>query len=188
MFPEFMSWPLGDGEKGMLTQIGDPDLIAEGDKHYVLPRRSAGAVDLGYDVTLPLEIPFADPSRRYPIPFIVADDIDDAAQRIRRVILRLRLSNLVSADRLSLVLNGKSLERESCIRDFGQFNLRRPGPHLIDPYRGQWLELDLREVRPRQGRNLLEISLDERPPRLGGKVTVDDVEVIVEYGPYPSAL
>ena len=188
LYTWFMNWPLGESERGMLAEMGDPDLIVERDKHYVLPRRSPEAVALGYDVTLPLEIPGADPTRRYPIPFTIADDVEGAAHRIRQVILRLRLSNMVSADRLSLVLNGRSLERETCLRDYGQFNLRRPGPHLVDPYRGQWLEFHLREVRPSRGRNVLEISLDQRPTKLAGKVTVDDVEVIVEYGSYPSKL
>ena len=188
LYTYFMSWPLSDPERRMLTELGDPDLIAEGDKHYVLPRRSPEAVEMGYDVTLPLEMASADPTRRYPISFTIADDIEGAASRIRQVRLRLRLSNLVSADRLDVLLNGRSLEEETCLRDFGGFDLKRPGPHRIDPYRGQWLEFHLRGVRPRQGENVLEISLVERPAKLGGKVTVDDVEVIVEYGPYPSSL
>jgi hypothetical protein len=56
------------------------------------------------------------------------------------------------------------------------------------PYHGQWLEFHLEEVRPRKGDNLLEISLDERPPELGAGIVVEDVEIIVEYGPYPSGL
>ena len=38
------------------------------------------------------------------------------------------------------------------------------------------------------GRNLLEISLQERPNGLEGGVTVEDVEIIVEYGLYPATL
>ena len=34
----------------------------------------------------------------------------------------------------------------------------------------------------------LAVSLDGRPEGLVGGVTVEDVEVLVEYGPYPSAL
>ena len=188
LYTWFMNWPLDVAERGMLTEMGNPGLIVEGDKHYVLPRRSSSAEKLGYEVTLPLEIPAADPDKRYPIPFTIADDMEGASSRIRQVRLRLRLSNLVSADRLTLLLNGRSLDLEFCSREMGQFSLRRPGPHVIDPYRGQWLEFHLQSLRPRQGRNLLEISLDGRPARLGGKVTVDNVEIIVEYGAYPSIL
>ncbi|MBI4552296.1 MAG: hypothetical protein HY710_08540, partial [Candidatus Latescibacteria bacterium] len=56
----------------------------------------------------------------------------------------------------------------------------------LDPYSGLWLEFDLDRVRPQQGQNLLELSLRERPPGLKGGVTVEDVEVIVEYGTYPA--
>ena len=186
LYTWFMDWPLGTTERGMLTEMGDPDMIVEGNKHYVLPRRTEAGTKLGYDVALPVEIPAADPSRRYPIPFSIADDIEGAAGRIRQIRLKVRISNLVSADQLTLLLNGQSLNGEFCSRDYGQFNLRTAGPHLVDPYRGQWLEYHLVEVLPRQGQNLLEIALDSRPDRLAGKVTVDDVEVIVEYGVYPS--
>ena len=51
-----------------------------------------------------------------------------------------------------------------------------------------WLELDLKDVRPVKGRNVLEISLDGRPAELEGWVALEEVEVVVEYGPYPSSL
>ena len=53
---------------------------------------------------------------------------------------------------------------------------------------GQWLEFHLENVRPRQGANLLEISLDRLAGELVSPLSVDEVEIIVEYGPYPSGL
>ena len=49
-----------------------------------------------------------------------------------------------------------------------------------------WLVVQLQNVRPRRGENLPELTLQERPPCLWGKVTLDDMEVIVKYGTYPS--
>ena len=43
-------------------------------------------------------------------------------------------------------------------------------------------------VRPRKGQNLLEIALDRRPEGLVSPLVVEDVEVVVEYGSYPSRL
>ena len=96
-----------------------------------------------------------------------------------RVLLRIAVSNLVTADRLEILLNGERLARETCRRDF----IRKR-----DPYSGQWLEFHLEKVRPQKGRNLLEVSLCGRPAGLVGGVTVEDVEIIVEYGAYPATL
>ena len=57
---------------------------------------------------------------------------------------------------------------------------------LIDPYQAQWLEFHLERVRPRKGWNELLIIVEKRAEGLEGGITVNDVEVIVEYGPYPS--
>ena len=73
---------------------------------------------MGYDAALPIEVPSADPSKRYAIPFHVADDVENAKDRIRQVKLLLSINNLVSADRLTVLLNEKSLSRETCLRDF----------------------------------------------------------------------
>ena len=46
----------------------------------------------------------------------------------------------------------------------------------------------LEDVLPRQGENLLEIILEKRAQGLVSPLKVEEVELIVEYGPYPSAL
>ena len=175
----FMRWPLDDSERRILTEVGDPDLIQEGSKRYIQRHRSEQASELGYDATLPMEIAAADPSKRYSIPFSIADDIDATPERVRQVILELVVTNLVSADRLGVFLNGESLGAETCLRDFSWH---------IAPYQGQKLEFHLVGVRPVRGRNLLEVSLDGRPEGLAGGITIEGLEVRVEYGSYPSSL
>ena len=44
----FMKWPLRQQERSVLSEIGDPDLVKERDKRYVLIRRSEEAAVLGY--------------------------------------------------------------------------------------------------------------------------------------------
>ena len=61
---------------------------------------------------------------------------------------------------------------------------RRPRWH--DAYTGQWLEYDLVGVRPRQGSNTLQFVLSERPKDFEGAIAIDDVELIVEYGVFPT--
>jgi len=174
LYTWFLSWPLGDVERSILTDLGDPELVKESDKHYFLRRRSEATAGHDYEAFLPLEIPAADPGKCYRIPFAIADNTQN--DRMRGVKLRIGVSNLVSSDQLKMLLNGKSLEKETCRRDFIRSR---------DPYTGQWLEFRLEKVRPQRGRNLLEISLAERPAGLEGGVTVEDIEIIVEYGTYP---
>ena len=180
----FLDWPLGATERNMLTEMANPDLMMEADKRYRLSRRTEPAAGLGYDTTLPLEIPQADPGRRYAIPVYIADDFEGKADRIKSVTLRMRVGNTVTADRISVWLNGKSLENEAVSRETGAYVRIPVSPHRIEHYSAQWIEIELSSVRPRQGDNLVEVSLDGRPDKLGGGVTVDDLEVVVEYGVY----
>lgn len=173
----FLGWPLGDAEHRILTELGDPDLIKEADKHYFLRQRSTATQGHDYEAFLPLDIQSADPAKRYQIPFSIADDAQN--DRVRSIRLRVGVSNLVSADRLEILLNGQSLAAERCMRTYIR---------SLDPYAGQWLEFDLKTMRPRKGRNVLEIALQGRPAGLEGGVTVEDMEMIVEYGTYPAVL
>ena len=177
LYTWFMRWPLGDAERRTLTELGDRELIQEADKHYILRRRSQQASEMGYDAHLPIDIKSADPDKRYTVPFSISDNIERSKDRIRRVGLRIRIDNLVSGDRLTVRLNGESLANETCLRDF-----------VDTPYQGQWLEFELKATRPRMGQNALEVSLDGRPDGLEGGVSIQNVEVLVEYGAYPSSL
>ena len=179
LYSWFMRWPLENTERSILTEMGDPDLIAEQDKQYVVLKRSEHAAEIGYDAPLPIEIPSADPSKRYAIPFSVADDIEGKADRIKHVRLRINIITVMGADRLTVLLNGQSLASELCTRDYGN-------PYGV--YNAQWLEFELVNVRPHKGQNTLEISLDGRPEDMGGGITIDQVHVFVEYGPYASTL
>ncbi len=179
MYAWFLHWPLGDAERSILAALGDPEMAKEGDKHYVLTRKAESSEQVGYQTPLPVEIASSDTGTRHGIPFYIADDIQGAADRIRQIRLKINIRDLVSEDRLSILLNGQSLSKETCLRDFGG---------AIAPYAGQWLEFHLEGVRPKQGGNLLEISLDRRAVGLVSPLSVDEVEIIVEYGPYPSGL
>jgi hypothetical protein len=174
LYTWFMSWPLGDGERSTLTELGDAELVREKDKHYFLRWRKEDDKEFDYPAYLPLEISAPDAQKRYEIPFAIADDTQNP--RLRNLRLRLGIVNLVMADKLEILLNGESLSSEICKRTY----LRS-----MDPYTGQWLEFDLQEVRPQKGRNMLEICLKERPLRMGGSITVKDVEIVVTYDTYP---
>ncbi len=176
MYTWHMVWPPGDKERQILSEWGDSDAASEGNKHYTVCRRSEFDEAVGYNRPLPLEITTDELGKLYPIPFYIADDLEANADRLRRVTLKILIARLVSAHKLTLLLNGESIARENLRRDYGD---------KVGPYLGQWLEFDLQDVRPRKGDNVLEISLDDRPETLAGPITIEDVEVVIEYGAYP---
>ena len=176
LYTYFMRWPLGDTERRILTELDDADLIAELDKHYMISERAEDAREHGYDRVVPLKIESADGVKR-SIPFRIADDIEGREHRIRQVILRINVDNLMGGDDFTVLLNGKSLAGEICLKNYGS---------EIGVYTGQKLEFHLKGVLPKKGDNVLEVSLNKRPANMVGGVTVHDVEVYVQYGPYPS--
>ena len=179
MYTWFLRWPFGDVPRRILSELGDPDLIKEADKHYVLNRSERFAEEVGYQTPLPIEIAASDRGTRHAIPFYLADDIEGAAHRIRQIRLKIRIYDLVSQDQLTILLNGRSLVEETCLRNYGEG---------ITPYSSQWLEFHLENVRPRRGQNRLDIVLDQRAEGLVSPLKVEDVEILVRYGSYPSVL
>ena len=49
-----------------------------------------------------------------------------------------------------------------------------------------WMEIHLQAVRPVRGANRLELALTRRAAGLAGAVEIEDVEVVISHGPYPS--
>lgn len=173
LYAWFFKWPHGDSERAMLGEIGDPELSRDKTKHYFIPWRDKMNTALGYDRPLPQPVAVG---HSEPIDFHIADDfsVDDGRAR---VVMRINLFNAVSADDVALALNGNPLALDNAARSYGG---------LIPPYESQWLEFELDQVRPRRGRNTLEVTLRGRPEDLHGEIAVVDLEVIVEFGDFPS--
>ena len=171
----FMPWPLGAAERLILSEMGDRELVQEGDKHYFLRRCAEKPGRFDYQAHLPLEIPSADPQQRYEIPFAVADDADN--DHIQHARLKLNVTNLVTADQLDVWLNGERLPAAA----------RRYDMRPYDTFTGQWLTFDLAGGSLRQGANVLALALSSRPAGFAGGVVVEDVEIIVEYDVFAAA-
>ena len=175
LYAWFMRWPLGHQERNSLSELGDRDLLREKDKHYVLAQ-AAEDMENQYPVTLPIEIAAQDRDK-HALFFYCADDVQEG--RVSQVLLKIKIVDLVSEDRLDIGLNGKSLDAEICRREYGW---------IVAPYQSMWLVFDLQKVRPRQGENRLEIALVERPEDLVSPLKVAEVEVVVKYNPLPNGL
>ena len=169
----FLKWPLGDAERNTLSELGDRDVVFEGDKHFFLRRKTENEQDI--DAYLPLPLTQEEAGKRFQLPFYIADD--PTSPRVQTVTLRLAISDLVGADKLDIRLNGAALEGEA---------LTRSGILSIEPYMGQWLDYDLQKVRPRQGDNVLEITLVGRPTNIASDLVVESLEVVIRYGMFPT--
>jgi hypothetical protein len=179
MYTWFLDWPLGDTERSILTELGDADLATQGNKHYVVRRTSNYMEIHGIECPLPLQLEAGDAGVRHPVPFYLADDCEADSDRIAGVALRVNIKDIVFADRLSFHLNGQSLSGEK---------LTRSSADGVAPYVGQWLEFDLSGVRPRRGKNTLEITLDGRADGIVSPLVVEDVEIVVDRNFYPPRL
>ncbi|MEC9380073.1 MAG: hypothetical protein VX528_13980 [Candidatus Latescibacterota bacterium] len=167
----FMDWPLEQVQRQILTELGDPDLTREGTKHYFLRQRAENPARFVYDAELPVAIK-ADADKTHEISFTICDD--PANERIGRMRLKINVADLVPADVFDVRLNGVCLASEPC----------RRYPRWHDAYIGTWLEFELNTVRPVRGTNTLQFALRERPASLEGEISIDDVELIVEYDLY----
>jgi len=171
----FMPWPLGTTERSVLSEFGHPDGGIEKDKHYFLRRARESAENHDYHASLPQTLSQDDAGKRFQIPFFISDDLQNT--QVHQITMRLGIEDLLTADKLDIRLNGHSLAGETCTRESLRTN---------DPYGGQWLSFDLCSVRPQQGDNVLDIALIERPANIGSDLVVEDIEVIVHYGTFPT--
>jgi hypothetical protein len=184
LYSYMFNWPLGTEERAILSEWGDPELVKERKKHYVLARRSPAAAAQGYDHQIPYEFKSEEAGTAKDINFYIADDLGGPSDRSTEVRLRLYFSNHVSADRFTIKLNDQSLEDETMhrVRKSERDTFPHTGP------RNHWLDFQLLNVRPRKGDNVLSVTLDSRPEGLYGSISLEEIEVIVDYSPYPSGL
>ena len=186
----FMKWPLGDNERSTLSNIGDRELLKYSNKHYIVRRNEEGgdpeynkhgmsASNLGYTSSLPLELKYDELGQSKEVQFYLSDDFESSFEILNQVTLKLQIRDIVSEDELVIKLNGKSLNGQPCVREYA---------NVTSPYQGQWLNFDLMGLKPVKGENVLELTLVSRPDELEGDILLEDVELIVQYGSYPSRL
>mgnify|MGYP006997594872 FL=1 len=122
--------------------MADPEVIEDTDKHYCFDRQTAATERLGITTSLPATLSTAGRGEAREFRFHIADDTNGSDDR--QVVLKLYVGGLVTADRLALSLNGRSLEEDT--------TLHRPADR--PPYHGLWTEVVLASARPERGWNL----------------------------------
>ena len=109
MYTYFLKWPIDDAGRTILTEMGDPGLVKDKTKHYLVRRRTDTSDTVGYDLPLPVEIAHDDTGTSHEMDFYVSDDVEGDADRIREVRLKILIADLLAYDRLTIRLNGESL-------------------------------------------------------------------------------
>lgn len=179
LYTYFLKWPIDDAGRTILTELGDSASVRHKTKHYLVNRKDEYTEQVGFSLPLPISIEPEESGKRHDIPFMISDDPTADVGRIREISLKIRIMDLLADDRLTISLNGESLEHESLRREFGR---------EIDPYCGQWLTFLLEGVRPAKGGNTLSITVDQRAEGMICPLVVEDIELIIEYHPYAARL
>ncbi len=143
-----------------LREIGDPEKIARKDKHYYVTRDMGGrTAEAGGEMQLPTEITESNQTRE--LRFTVGDDLE-AAQKdgvLESVSLLLALEGYDRwDDDLRVDLNGQRLRGA-----FGEGVLR------------------FEDVHPKQGDNLLAVTLRSRPASRQDPIRIQGVELLIDY-------
>ena len=176
LYTHSLQWPLSTIETSILSDIGNKSVLKEKNKHYFINRSTDILSKVDYKTNLPITIPIEKAGISYPIEFYIADDIENLNDRITHITLKVRINDLVSSDQINFNLNGKSIINETCKRSYGD----------AKPYNLMWLEFTLEKIRPCKGKNILEFILVERAKDLISPLRIEDAEIIIEYGSYPT--
>ena len=126
---------------------------------------------------LPVELK---PGQTAKIDVTIADDLMhwDREGVVREVLLRLRIG-VNERERVTISLNGKTLPDSSLKKINQMYKMFAPCKRIG----GYWFVYKLdRQYWPRQGSNLLEVTLTHRDPDLAtGHVRLGDVELETKY-------
>ena len=170
-------WPLGEVQRRTIRMLGDDAALRRADKHYVLSRQLGEVAEaVGYATALPRTLTAAGGTgaAAHRFVFEVAEGVEGAA----RVVLRLRILELVSADVLAVELNGVTLADDGAA---GRSRQRHEFGSGKNPYKSLWWLFELEAGVARRGQNELGVRLVRRAEGLGGALTLQDVELLVVH-------
>ncbi len=174
----FPHWPYQADFYERLREIPHPDIMAAKDKYYYIPTENARSLEPWAPTQLPVKIAVDEP---VTVEFAISDNLPrwDRVGRVHEVLLRVGIASTTELDRIGFKLNGKVLP-ENILRKINQM-YRMSGPrNRSGPTYWFVFRLD-RERWPRQGENVLEVSLLERDPDVLPGVSLRDVELEVKY-------
>ena len=159
----YLPWPIETDQRHLLSIIGDPELLEELPKHYVVRRKSEVAERHMYDSPLSLTLTTGLDSPGQIVPLYLADASD-----VARVTLRLQLSETTTHDAMTVSLNGQALAADTCWR-------------TTIGFAKAWLDFPVPRGAIRRGQNEVGVAVHRRPENLDAQVVLESVELKVEY-------
>ena len=171
-------WPYQADFYERLRELGHPDIMDSKDKYYYIPT----ATDRPPEPLAPTQLPInIEPKKTVQAVFKISDDLRrwDEDERVHEVLVRVGIAGTTQHDRLRFELNGVELPPE-CMRRINQMYRmtaprNRSGPtywFVFRPGKEHW---------PRQGENVLAVTLLERDAVVPAERTLSDVELEFKY-------
>ena len=178
-------YPLADDAYGIMRDVAELDALRFRDKLFM------ATLDNWRSDTDTLPVPLTDPERPARIGLMVGDKLVQAraTSTLKRATLRVRVDRAAPEDRLEICLNGKRLDINRVhipdMRDmiawyaniaswtYERTNLKGPWA---------WIEVDLTDMLPRQGDNLVTVRPLARPaPDREFDLMLMDVDLQISY-------
>ncbi len=153
-------WPIGPEQRQILSEIGDPDVLFEKPKRYYMAPRHDRCVKFGYEAPLPVRL---DTGTTATVGLSVVKDSASA-----NATLTLKLGESTSHDVMTVRLNGYELSLDEATYttygyDYSTLEFRLGWDHLVD------------------GMNEISVAVLSRPSTLSSAVSLDGVEIAVDY-------
>ncbi|MBI2505564.1 MAG: hypothetical protein HYW07_20320 [Candidatus Latescibacteria bacterium] len=178
----FGSWPYQAPFYEKLRELPHPEVMAPKDKTYFIPtetgRYPTPIREPGLEMVLPAPLTLNQPVQ---LPLHISDDLPrwQRVGRVHQVLLRVRVMGLTERHRLRFRLNRKILPLESARLINEIYRMKAPRYRTGSGY---WFVFRLDRNRwPRQGENLLEITLLKGDRQALPEVRVRDVEMEIRY-------
>ena len=180
-------YPLADDAYVIMRDLSCPEALRRRDKLFM------ATLDNWRSDTDTLSVPLTGPDRPARIGLMVGDDLAAAraAGTLRRAVLRVRVDRFAPEDRLEIELNGTKLSmpgaraRAADRQEIIEWSARTAAwtyerQTLKGPW--AWIEIELEDVLPRQGDNLVTVrQLAQPAPDRQFELTLTDVDLAVSY-------
>ena len=157
-----------------LREIGDPSLLRRRDKVYEVHRQESELwANTHPTAQIPVQLRTSSPGT--DLWLRIGDDLaaDTRSGSLKSALLRIRLEGYHAEDKLEISLNGVGLDSESG-------RLRIDDEHMyVWKY---WMEYRLPVPPLQKGINRFRVRLASRNLRLLGPVTVEEVQIRLDYG------
>lgn len=177
----FNNWPYQAQFYEKLRELPDPEIMAPKDKFYFVPTTTARyakpELEPGMTMQLPKDLKLNEPAR---VEFSISDDLPrwNKAGRVHEVLLRFRVAETTELDELRFSLNGRVLP-DALRRKINRMYLMNAPRYRVFGY---WFVYKLdAEHWPKQGQNVVEVTLLRRDPEVTPQIYLRDVELEIKY-------